>query len=80
LGNDDVPGYLILALFPLALFLPIYRAERLLGFVLAMTYTFGGVLPTVIGSVLITICFILNRVVREGVLWLLRKVFPQKKG
>jgi hypothetical protein len=80
LGNDDVPGYLILSLFPLALLLPIYRAECLLSFVLAMTYTFGGVLPTIIGSVLITICFILYRVVREGVLWLLRKFFPQKKG
>lgn len=29
-----------------ALFYPIYRAECILGFILAMTYTFGAVLPT----------------------------------
>lgn len=80
LGNDEVNSYLLLGLFPLALFLPIYRAECFLGFVLAMTYTFGGVLPIIVGSVLITICFILYRVVRGGVVWLLRKLSSPKNG
>lgn len=36
----------------LSLLLPVYRAECLLGFVLGMTFTFGAVLPTAVGSIL----------------------------
>ncbi len=49
-GNEAVAAYIAQGIIVLALFLPIYRAECLLGFVLGMTFTFGGVLPTVIGS------------------------------
>jgi hypothetical protein len=55
IGNHEVPFYMILALLVLSIFLPIYRAECLLGFVLGMTYTFGGVLPIIIGTVLVLI-------------------------
>ncbi|REG88290.1 hypothetical protein [Algoriphagus antarcticus] len=54
-GNQDMPGYMILGLLPLAFFFPIYRAECLLGFVFGMTYTFGAVLPMGIGSLLVLI-------------------------
>lgn len=50
--GSDMPGNMILGLLPLALFFPIYRAEYLLGFVFGMTYTFGAVLPTGVGSIL----------------------------
>lgn len=49
---DDIPKAQVMLVPALALFVPLYRAEYLLGFVLAMAYTFGGVLPLVIGSVL----------------------------
>ena len=51
LGYSEVPRLQVRLLPLLALALPIYRAECLLGFVLALSYTFGGVLPLVIGSV-----------------------------
>ncbi|OOV29859.1 hypothetical protein BXU11_08345 [Flavobacterium sp. LM5] len=55
LGNQDVPFYMLVGLLVFAFFFPIYRAECLLGFVLGMTYTFGGVLPIIIGTVLVLI-------------------------
>ena len=36
----------------LALLLPVYRPECVLGFVLGMTFTFGAILPTVVASVI----------------------------
>jgi hypothetical protein len=59
LGYPTIPGYMILGLFPLALFLPIYRAECLLGFVIGMAFTFGAVLPTGVGSILTLLCAVL---------------------
>jgi hypothetical protein len=49
LGFEDAAGYLLVAMLLLALLLPVYRAECLLGFVLGMTLTFGAVLPTMVG-------------------------------
>jgi hypothetical protein len=54
-GYEDATSYMVLALFPLALLLPIFRAEYLLGFALGMTYTFGAVLPTGFGLLLMII-------------------------
>ena len=51
MGNEAVASYIAQGIVALAILLPIYRAECLLGFVLGMTFTFGGVLPTAIGSV-----------------------------
>lgn len=59
-----VTSYLFRGLFLLALFLPIYRAEYLLGFVLGMTFTVGAVLPTVLGALVAGIAFVLYRFVR----------------
>lgn len=55
LDKTDVCGYMILSLLPMSLFVPIYRSEYLLGFVLGMTYTFGAVLPTGIGLIIVVI-------------------------
>jgi hypothetical protein len=52
------------ALFLLALFFPIYRAESVLGFVLGMTFTFGAILPTLVGSVVAVIAMLIYRYVR----------------
>lgn len=52
LGRAELCGYLMQGLLLLALFLPIYRAESVLGFVFGMTYAFGPVLPVLVSCVL----------------------------
>lgn len=74
IGNRDMPGNMILGLLPLALFLPIYRAEYLLGFVFGMTYTFGAVLPTGIGTILALIAAGIYLFVRPGIIFIASKV------
>lgn len=71
-GNTEIPGIMVLSLFLLALFYPIYRAECLLGFVIGMTFTFGGVLPTIIGSIFATIAFLIYKLIRPIRLYLMR--------
>jgi len=51
-GYETAASSLFLGMFVLALLLRVYRAECLLGFVLGMTFTFGAVLPTIIGSII----------------------------
>jgi hypothetical protein len=74
---EEVLSYLIYLPFLAALFVPVYRPEYLLGFVIGMAYTFGGVLPILIGFVLAAVCLVIHKAIRGGVLWLLRK---GKKG
>jgi hypothetical protein len=52
-GNETAMSYLFPGMFLLALFLPVYRAECLLGFVLGMTLIFGAILPMIIGGVVV---------------------------
>jgi hypothetical protein len=67
-GYSDISGYMLIGLFLLALSFPIYRAECMLGFVIGMTFTFGAVLPTAVGSILALIGAILYLYVRPVVL------------
>lgn len=46
------PSYIFFGVIAVALFLPVFRVECLLGFILGMTFTFGAVLPTIIGSLI----------------------------
>jgi hypothetical protein len=68
MGLADIPFYLLVALLVVALFIPIYRAECFLGFVLGMTYTFGGVLPILIVSILTLLGSVLYLVIRPAIL------------
>ena len=68
-GNTEIPGYMMMAIILLGLFLPIYRAECILGFVLGMTFTFGAILPTIAGSVLALIAFLIYQFIRPGILF-----------
>ncbi|MGB5190858.1 hypothetical protein [Robiginitalea sp.] len=52
-GKADYMPYVLLLPLVLALVFPVYRAECLLGFVLGMTHTFGGVLPFLIAPLLL---------------------------
>lgn len=79
-GDNQVTGVMFEALFVIALLVPIYRAEYLLGFVLGMACTFGGVLPSIVGSVVALIALLIHRYVRAAMLFLGRKFLPQKVG
>ena len=68
-GYSDISGYFLIGLLLIALFFPIYRAECLLGFVIGMTFTFGVVLPTAVGSLLALIGAVLYLYVRPGILY-----------
>ncbi|MEO5682567.1 MAG: hypothetical protein ABIQ88_07990 [Chitinophagaceae bacterium] len=73
LGNTDVPGYMMMGLLLSALFLPVYRSECLLGFVIGMTFTFGAVLPTIVGSILVLVSALLYLYLRPVFRYLLLK-------
>jgi hypothetical protein len=68
-GYSHICGYMVNGLFLHALFFPVYRAECLLGFVLGMTFTFGAVLPTGVGSILVVIGVVLYKYVRPVILY-----------
>jgi hypothetical protein len=72
-GNTEMPGYMLIGIFGISAFYPTYRAECLLGFVLGMTYTFGAVLPTGIGSILALIGAVIYLGIRPGVLFIFSK-------
>jgi hypothetical protein len=70
---SDMAGFMVLGLLPISLFFPIYRAECLLGFVFGMTYTFGTVLPTCIGSIFVSVCAVVYLLIRPRILYLKSK-------
>jgi hypothetical protein len=51
-GRSDLAGYVLLALAVSGAVVRAYRIEYLLGFVLGMVWTFGALLPTIIGGVI----------------------------
>ncbi len=60
-GHESITGYLFFSLLPLALLLPVYRPECLLGFILGMCVGFGGVLPTLFGGLMALATFLIHR-------------------
>ena len=60
LDASSISSGLFLALFLLAVVLPIYRAECALGFVVGMTFTFGAVLPSIIATVFAAISVVVR--------------------
>lgn len=63
-GYETVASYLFGSMLLAALLLPVYRAECVLGFVVGMTFTFGAVLPTAIGSMLAAVSAVVHLLVR----------------
>lgn len=61
---STVTSSLFFALFVVAVVLPIYRAEYILGFVMGMTVTFGGVLPALISVIFVTTSFVVRYLLR----------------
>jgi hypothetical protein len=56
--------YLFDVLLLLALLLPVYRAECVLGFVLGMAFVFGVVLPTAVATVIAAFSALIHRAIR----------------
>ena len=73
-GYPDICGYMVVGLFPIALFFPIYRAECILGFVIGMTFTFGAVLPTGVGSILALVGAVIYLYIRSAIVYLVSKL------
>jgi hypothetical protein len=80
MGNQNVPGYMLLALFPAAIIFPISKSEYLLGFVLGMTFTFGPVLPILIGAILIILAATLYFTIRPGIIFITSKFLQSKSN
>jgi hypothetical protein len=76
LGYSGIPGYMMLSLLGLAFFFPIYRSECLLGFVIGMTFTFGAVLPTGIGSILALVGAVFYLLVRPAIIFIASRLMP----
>lgn len=74
LGYAHLSNYMMIGLLLSTLFVPIYRSECLLGFVMGMTYTVGAVLPAGVGLILALIGFILYRYVRGGAIFIFKKM------
>lgn len=60
--NAASVGFLVLAVA-----LPVYRVEYITGFVVGMTFTFGGVLPLLVALVVAAISFAVRYLVRSAV-------------
>jgi hypothetical protein len=80
LGFDDFLAYFLPSILIIALFYSIYYSECLLGFVIGMTFTFGAILPTGIGSILAILAFLIHQLVRPLGLSTMRllKILPKK--
>ena len=57
-------NYILLALFVLAFFIPLYKSEYLLGYVLGSAFTFGAIIPMGFGSILALVFFICYKISR----------------
>jgi hypothetical protein len=72
-GNTEIPFYMLIGLLLLAMFFPIYRSECLLGFVIGMSFTFGVVLPTGIGTIFAILGVIIYRCIQPVLLYITKK-------
>ena len=72
--GSDLPGYLTLAVFALSLFIPIYLSHYMLGYVLGLVYTFGGVLPILFSAIIATIGWLIYNGLRPALLYIFRGV------
>jgi hypothetical protein len=78
-GRTEVSSQLFRALPVLALLLPLFRAEYVLGFVLGLTVTFGAVLPLVIATAVAAVSALLHATVVRGVR-ALRDAYARRQG
>ncbi len=75
LSSLMAPGLLVLALF-----IRIYKAEYILGFILSMTFAFGAILPTVFAIVMALLGFLIYTYIRPIPVYLLKTISRAKGG
>lgn len=80
LGQESISGWLFQGMLLGALFLPLYRAEIVFGFILGMTYTFGAILPSIIGTLVALLSMLMQRIIWPSLRRLLAKIVHQKTG
>jgi hypothetical protein len=68
---DNIPYIFLL----LSLFITIYYAEFILGFILGMTYTFGAILPTIFILIFAIVGFLIYRFIRPIILKVKKAVY-----
>jgi hypothetical protein len=73
-GNEDAAFYVLIGMLLIALIVPVYRAEYLLGFVHGMIFTFGVVLPIVVGLIIAAISAFVHLSLRPIILNIWRKL------
>ena len=71
-GREDLAGAVLVSAVALGVLLPAFRVECVSGFVVAMTFVFGAVLPLLIGSVVAAVSALAHRGVYP-LLWRLWK-------
>lgn len=76
--HTEVSSTLFQSLPVLALLLPVFRAEYVLGYILGLTLTFGAVLPTIIASAVALMSLVLHLTVRRGFIWMMARVVPDR--
>lgn len=65
LTYPDNTAYMMLGLFVLALFMKLYWSEYYFGFIIGTAFTFGVIIPTIAGAILILLYAILYMVPRK---------------
>ncbi len=69
LGSSDHAALVLAAILLGAIALPVYRAEYLLGFVMGMAWTFGPILPVLIGTVIALVSLTVRRAAWPAMKW-----------
>jgi hypothetical protein len=64
LGYEAVTSTMFFGMLALAVALPIFRAEYVLGYVLGMTLVFGAVLPTIVACIFALMSSLLHPLAR----------------
>ena len=72
--GSDLPGYMMIGAILISFFVPLYKAEYLLGYIIGMTYTFGGILPIIIALILYIIFIVTYKLIRSAVIFLVSMI------
>lgn len=80
IGLDQIASIMGPALLVISVFLPIYRFEYVLGFVIGMFYTFGTVLPTGFALIIASLSFAIYQFIRPIPLYIIGKLTSVKKA
>jgi hypothetical protein len=70
LSDSSKHEYVMLTLIFTSFFIPLYRAEYLLGLVIGMTYALGPIIPIGVGIILVILFAVTYKYIRTGILYI----------